>query len=127
MCDALSRNPSKEFLTILANCLSHGRRQFVDIAQDFPEQCQRVLEDLGQIYKHDAQTKEMALSPEARLLFHQQNSQKIMEELSLWMHQQLDQKLVEPNSGLGQAFNYMKKHWGPPNPVPASGRGALGQ
>ena len=36
MCDALSRNPSKEFQTILANCLSHGRRQFVDIAPDFP-------------------------------------------------------------------------------------------
>lgn len=113
MCDALSRNPSKEFQSILANCLSHGRRQFVDIALDFPEQCQRVLEDLGQVYKHDAQTKEMALSPEARLLFHQQNSQKIMDVLSQWMRQQLDQKLVEPNSGLGQAFNYMKKHWGP--------------
>lgn len=113
MCDALSRNPSKEFRTILANCLSHGRRQFVDIAQDFPEQCQRVLEDLGQVYKHDAQAKEMALSPEARLLFHQQHSQKIVDELKEWMRQQLDQKLVEPNSGLGQALNYMLKHWEP--------------
>ena len=113
MCDALSRNPSKEFQSILANCLSHGRRQFVDIVQNFPEQCQRVLEDLGQVYKHDAQAKELALSPEARLLFHQQHSQKIMDELKAWMHQQLDQKLVEPNSGLGQAFNYMFKHWEP--------------
>ena len=30
MCDALSRNPSKQFQSILANCLSHSRRQFVD-------------------------------------------------------------------------------------------------
>ncbi len=29
------------------------------------------------------------------------------------MRQQLDQKRVEPNSGLGQAFNYMLKHWDP--------------
>ena len=57
MCDALSRNPSKEFQTILANCLSHGRRQFVDIAQDFPQQCQHVLESLAEVYKHDAQAK----------------------------------------------------------------------
>jgi transposase len=113
MCDALSRNPSKEFQSILANCLSHGRRQFVDIAQNFPTQCQRVLEDLGQVYKHDAQAKELGLAAEARLLFHQQHSQKIMDELKQWMCQQLDQKLVEPNAGLGQAFNYMLKHWDP--------------
>ena len=36
-----------------------------------------------------------------------------MDELKQWMRQQLDQKLVEPNAGLGQAFNYMLKHWNP--------------
>jgi hypothetical protein len=30
MCDALSRNLPAELKTILANCLAHGRRQFVD-------------------------------------------------------------------------------------------------
>jgi hypothetical protein len=43
MCDALSRNPSKEFKTILGCCLAHGRRQFVDLALDFPAECQHVL------------------------------------------------------------------------------------
>jgi hypothetical protein len=42
MCDALSRYPSKEFQSILANCLRHGRRQFVDIAQNFPQECRHV-------------------------------------------------------------------------------------
>jgi hypothetical protein len=67
MCDALSRNPSKEFQSILANCLSHGRRQFVDLAQDFPQECQHVLERLAEVYHHDAQAKKAGLSPEARL------------------------------------------------------------
>jgi hypothetical protein len=111
MCDALSRNPSKEFQTILANCLAHGRRQFVDIAQNFPAQCQHVLQSLGQVYKHDAQAKEQGLSPEARLQFHQQQSQPIMDELHQWIKAQQDQKLVEPNSGLGKAFNYLLNHW----------------
>ena len=31
MCDALSRNLPGELKTILANCLSHGRRRFVDV------------------------------------------------------------------------------------------------
>jgi transposase len=113
MCDALSRNPSKEFRTILAHCMSHGRRQFVDIAQNFPQECQHVLESLGEIYKYDAQAKDLGLSPEARLRFHQKHSQKVMDDLHDWMSQRLEQKLVEPNSGLGGAFHYLLKHWTP--------------
>jgi transposase len=111
MCDALSRNPSKEFKTILANCLSHGRRRFVDIAPDFPAECQHVLESLGEVYNYDAQAKELNLSPEARLRFHREHSQKVMDELHQWMGQQLEQKRVEPNSGLGEAIQYMRNHW----------------
>jgi transposase len=43
MCDALSRNQSPEFKTILAHCLAHGRREFVSVAEDFPEPCRHVL------------------------------------------------------------------------------------
>ena len=111
MCDALSRNPAKEFKTILANCLSHGRRRFVDIAPDFPAECQHVLEKLGEVYRHDAQAKELNLSPEARLRFHREHSQKVMDQLYQWMGQQLEQKRVEPNSGLGEAIQYMHNHW----------------
>ena len=39
MCDALLRNVPAEFETVLSNCLSHGRRQFVTIVENFPEQC----------------------------------------------------------------------------------------
>jgi len=111
MCDALSRNPSKEFETLLANCLSHGRRQFVDLANYFPAQCRHVLESLGEVYHYEAQAKAAGLSPEARLRFHQEHSQKVMDDLQHWMDQQLEQKRVEPNSGLGQAIHYMLKRW----------------
>jgi hypothetical protein len=50
MCDALSRNLPKTLEVILGNCLAHGRRRFVKVAQNFPEQCQFVLEILGEIY-----------------------------------------------------------------------------
>jgi len=33
MCDALSRNVPKELETILANCLAHARRNFVDLVR----------------------------------------------------------------------------------------------
>lgn len=111
MCDAASRNTSKEFETILANCLAHARRQFVELVDRFPDECAYVIEQLGKVYHHDAIVKEQGLSPQDRLEYHQQHSQTIMAELENWCTKQLDDKIVEPNSGLGKAITYMLNHW----------------
>jgi len=34
-----------------------------------------------------------------------------MDQLEQWLADQLEQKKVEPNSGLGEAITYMRKHW----------------
>jgi hypothetical protein len=111
MCDALSRNTSDEFNKLLANCLAHGRRNFVDIIWNFPEECTHVLEELKKIYKNDALTKQMNLTPDERLSFHQKNSKPVMDDLSEWFRSMIEDNKVEPNSGLGKAINYMRKHW----------------
>jgi len=113
MCDALSRNQSSEFQSILAHCLSHGRREFVSLTENFPNECRHVLESLGQVYRVDAQAKEQAMTPEQRLAHHQAHSQPVMEPLQAWMREQIQGQLVEPNSGLGQAIGYMLRHWQP--------------
>jgi len=113
MCDALSRNMSPHSHTILAHCLSHGRREFVTVVDNFPEPCRHVLESLGQVYGVDAQTKQLAMNPEQRLLHHQTHSQPVMEGLQTWMQEQIEGKHVEPNSGLGQAMAYLLKYWKP--------------
>jgi hypothetical protein len=111
MCDASSRNVPKEFETLLANCLTHGRRQFVDVLQSFPEECSHVLEILSEVYKNDEIAKKQNMEAEERLHFHQDDSGPLMEDLNTWFHKQIDQHLVEPNSGLGQAIAYMLNHW----------------
>ena len=111
MCDALSRNLPGELKTILAHCLAHARRQFVDVYDRFPEQCRHLLETLAVIYHNDAIARERELSPEARLQFHQQESQPKMQELHAWLTRQLEEKLAEPNSALGGAIRYMLRHW----------------
>ena len=111
MCDALSRNLPTGLKTILANCLAHGRRQFVDVAERFPDECRYVLEMLAEVYKHDATAREQKLSPEARLSFHQARSSPIMKGLQAWCSRQFEERLVEPNSGLGEAISYLLKHW----------------
>jgi transposase len=114
MCDALSRNTPKlsdgaEIL--LANCLAHGRRQFVDVAANFPEPCRYVLETLGEVYKYDAEARQGKLSPAERLALHQQHSDPLMKKLHQWLEAQFALKQVEPNSGLGKAITYLLRHW----------------
>jgi transposase len=111
MCDALSRNMPEELKTIVANCLSHGRRRFVEVAMNFPQQCLHVLDILKDIYQNDAEAKRRGFSAEQRLHFHQAQSSPKMAELKIWLTEQIEQRQVEPNSSLGEAITYMRKHW----------------
>ena len=111
MCDALSRNLPGELETIVANCVAHGRRRFVDVAAHFPEACRTVLETLGAVYRHDAVAQQQGLDPDARLAYHQAHSGPLMEELHAWFTAQFATRRVEPNSVLGEAITYMCKHW----------------
>ena len=107
MSDALSRNsPEVEGVEPLqANCLAHGRRQVVEVADNFPEECRYVLETLRDVYHHDALAREQAMSPEQRLRFHQEHSEPLMKGLHEWMEAQLAEHKTEPNSGLGKAIS----------------------
>ena len=113
MCDALSRNTPKltGIAILLANCIAHGRRQFTEVAESFPDECLYVLESLGAVYGFDAETKERGLTPEERLKFHQTHSAPVMEELHQWMEAQFAEHKTEPNSGLGKAISYLLRHW----------------
>jgi len=116
MCDALSRNVPKlpsGVEILLANCLAHGRRQFVEVAANFPEQCRYVLEMLGQVYGHDAEARERGLKPDERLRFHQERSGPVMDQLHRWLEAQFAERKTEPNSGLGKAIQYLLRHWRP--------------
>jgi transposase len=111
MCDALSRNSPKLIETVLANCLAHGRRQFTEVADSFPDECLYVLESLGAVYGFDAEAKDLGLAPEERLQFHQTHSAPVMEDLRQWMEAQFAEHKTEPNSGLGKAISYLLRHW----------------
>ena len=111
MCDALSRNLPGELETILANCLAHARRRFVDVVENFPEPCRYVLEALKVVYHNDAVARGRKLSPAGRLQLHQRESGPTMDRLHAWLTERFDRRLVEPNSSLGGAVGYMLKHW----------------
>jgi transposase len=111
MSDALSRNEADEDGLIRCHCLAHGRRQFSDLEDVFPTECQVVLEALKQVFDHDDEARAQQLSPAQRLAYHQALSQPIMDALKRWLQKQVDERLVEPNSSLGKAMAYMQGHW----------------
>lgn len=111
MCDGLDRNLPAGLETILANCIPHGRRKFVEVIESFPQECRVVLEALAEVYCVEAQCQKEKLTPKARLELHQRESKPRMDRLKEWMDTQIKERKVEENSGVGQAMGYMLRRW----------------
>jgi len=111
MSDALAGNQQDSILVLILLCLVHARRHFFDIKEFYPEVCDPVLEAIRQVYKHERLIKDLQLDAAARLVYHQEHSQPLLERMKGWLLNQMDQRLIEPNSPLGKAVKYMKNHW----------------
>jgi transposase len=111
MSDALSSNNAEEAGLIRCHCLAHGRRQFSDLAEDFPAESGMVVNALQLIYDHDDEARDQGLSAPERLAYHQEYSAPVFTTLKTWLEQQTVERLVEPNSSLGKAIAYLLDHW----------------
>jgi transposase len=111
MCDAKSGNVPKNAEVLPCYCNTHARRNFVNVAGDFPDQCLYVIDVFATIYKNDALAKELRMPPEERLQWHLEKSGPTMESFHVWLNNQFDKKQVEPNSSLGKAIAYVLRHW----------------
>lgn len=111
MLSPLQHAPKGSPEVISADCMTHGRRYFVDLYDSFPTECRYVLNSFGTVYATDALAKELELTPEERLELHQQDSQPVLDELKKKMEADLADGRVEDNSGLGKAYRYILKRW----------------
>lgn len=111
MSDALSSNHAEEASLIRCHCLAHARRQFSDLADDFPAESGVVVDALKLIYEHDDEARDQELSAPERLVYHQTYSEPVFTALKSWLEQQTAERLVEPNSSLGKAIAYLLEHW----------------
>jgi hypothetical protein len=107
--DALAANWSHASPVIPVKCLAHARRQFTDIEEAFPEECEQVCEAFATVYRYEAETTGM--TAEQRLAHHQLHSAPVLDRLHHWIQTQFEQRRVEPNSALGKAFAYLQRHW----------------
>lgn len=96
---------------ILSFCLVHGRRKFWEISAMFEPECDFVLEQISQVYQHEKICRQQRMTDLQRLAYHQAHSAPLLQALHSWLTNKLQFYEVEPNSGLGQAMQYMLKHW----------------
>ncbi len=111
MCDGISANTAGDFETLLANCNSHARRKFVEVADDFVKETKHILGVFKEVYKNDDKTKKQNMSDDERLEYHITNSKPLFDGLQKWFDKQFENKEIEPNGSLGIAINYMTDHW----------------
>lgn len=108
MGDGLSYNWCGEKGRIVCKCLAHARRKIYELRKVYPEACEHVLEQIGKVYRNEAEGRGM--SDADRLRYYQAHSGPVIEKLECWMKEQIDKQKVEPNSSLGIAIEYFQTH-----------------
>lgn len=112
MSDALSSNrPSVGYKVQHSLCNSHGRRQFAEVLNSFPEEVEQVLQWYGAIWRYDDEAKKLGLNAKQRLAWHKKRSLPVMKQIRDWGNLELANGHVEENSGLGKAVRYFNKHY----------------
>ena len=106
--DAAARNQINDTETIFICCWAHARRRFIDIESSAPQICAYVLEEIGELFKHERETSGM--TPDERLRYHQQRSGPVLSRLYEYIEEQLQEGGVEPNSAVAKALKYLENN-----------------
>jgi len=96
--------------------VSRPRQDSFDSA---PPALQQIIWNKGRIvlarthywYQHVSGVSTRKLSPEERVVFHQERGGPVIKRLKEWLAAQLAEHRTEPNSGLGKAIAYRLRHW----------------
>lgn len=96
---------------IIALCLTHARRKFMDLLSDGDKDIELVIGIISDVYANDKHCKNSKLNDDDRLAYHKEHSAPKMEALRIWLNNLMLFKKVEPNSPLGEAIAYLLKRW----------------
>jgi transposase len=109
MSDALATNTSVAKNVRSGYCLIHARRKVFDLREEYPTECEVVLQAVGKVYGYERETA--CMSAPQRLAYHQEKSGPVMAKLKEWIESQFADGLVEANSSLGKALQYWLRNW----------------
>lgn len=111
MSDALSANHVTGHKFDKCLCNAHGRRGFVELIEQNPDDVVYALELYQHAWVNEVHCVDKVLSPEQRTAYHKANSLPHLQALLAWSQEKLDSDAVEPNSNLGKAMQYFIRHF----------------
>ena len=91
----------------IAHCWAHVRRKFVEIEEQYPSECEQVLELIGALYEIESRCATGPPGDERRAQLRRDESRPIVKQIEKWA---LDMRAL-PESGLGKAIRYLGGVW----------------
>lgn len=111
MADALSANSKHSADALEVKCNAHAFRRFRSLLSTYPEAAHFVLDIYSKVYDNEAVCKAQKMDDQARLDYHQEHTQSLMDDLEHWFSAVLSGTEVEPNSVLATECQYLSNHW----------------
>lgn len=111
MSDALASNMNHEMQTIICNCLTHCRRNFVAVYEEDPQKINYIISLFAKIYHTEKTVLSKGLTADQRLMLLQKKCTKVMIKMRRWCLKMFYLNKVEPNSNMGLAIQYLLRHW----------------
>lgn len=103
---ALSRAGPGGFRVV--NCWQHVRQRFVEIEQNFPRECDEILELISKLFDVDKLAASANGNAEQmRAQLRQQHSRPLIDTIKDWA---IEQRTL-PEGGLGKAIKYLFRYW----------------
>jgi hypothetical protein len=94
-----------------AACNAHAFLKFRDVKDAYPSEYAIAGRVYKAVFDYDDQAKALGLTPMDRMLYHQQHSKPLMDELKTMCKEKLESKLVEPSSALWKPLSFVINQW----------------
>jgi transposase len=94
---------------VQAQCWSHTRRQFVDVAGAEPRLVATALDHIEGFYRQEAEIRKRGLEGEAKLAHRGEYTKPLVEDFFLWLKQTVFTEILLPTNPFGHAAEYALK------------------
>jgi transposase len=118
-CDCYSAYPAfvrqhaerTDAVIVLAGCLAHARRNFVDALPQATSACAFILRQMQHLYAIEARLRRQQAGPALRGAVRQAESRPILKRIHRWCAQLKERRVHLPQSNMGKALGYLVGNW----------------
>ena len=96
---------------ILAGCLAHARRGFVEALPQAATACAFILRQMQHLYAIEERLRQQNAGRTLREVVRHAESRPIMQRIRRWCTQLSERRIHLPQSGMGKALSYLLGNW----------------